>query len=554
MTGPSPKDALAAAEIPAVGKAPETDPLIGRVISDRFRIVAPIARGGMGVVYKAEQAPLGRLVAIKILSLKHDETKDPEFRKRFFLEAATVAKLTHPNTVTVFDYGQDHGGLYYIAMELVNGRTLKKALAAEGPFPPPRAVHIAKQICRSLREAHRLGVIHRDMKPGNVMLVDRDGEDHVKVLDFGLVKQVDNNPDEDLTQAGVFMGSPKYMAPEQIQGEAVDGRTDIYAVGVVLYEMLTGRVPFQHDNQMQILTAHIRDPVPPMTTPAGVPPIPPELQAIVFKCLEKKPENRYGDMEALLHALKSVGLDGGVISSSSKEIDLSLSTSAGTPVSGVHTMGAAGTSGAAAPATAHSPTTLAPPPASRVPLVIASIALVAAIGIAAVFALRGGDPSPAIAGGGRVPASARPATATDDSADRGTRGSAEGGASAATTTEDATARAEAGPGQPQTGRPAPRTLLLSLRSTPPGATVRIGPREYGPTPAQVELVGDLAAEGQEIEMIFERAGYRSARVKRVVESASMEVDVRLTPIRRPSSPSPASVPERRIEGYRDSPY
>src|SRR5262245_24338867 len=184
----------------------------------------------MGAVYKAEQAPLGRLVAIKVLSPKHEEDKDPEFRKRFFLEAATVAKLTHPNTVTVFDYGQSEA-LYFIVMELLEGVTLKQAMRASGPMPPARAIHIAKQICRSLREAHRLGIIHRDMKPGNVMLLQQgDESDFAKVLDFGLVKDTAAEEEEDLTQAGVFMGSPKYMSPEQIQGERVDARTDIYSI------------------------------------------------------------------------------------------------------------------------------------------------------------------------------------------------------------------------------------------------------------------------------------------------------------------------------------
>ncbi|HHH27007.1 MAG TPA: serine/threonine protein kinase, partial [Polyangiaceae bacterium] len=312
-----------------------TDPLVGRVIHDRFRIIAPIARGGMGAVYKAEQAPLGRLVALKILSPKHDAEKDPEFRKRFFLEAATVAKLSHPNTVTVFDYGQSDG-LFFIVMELIEGETLKRVMKREGPFDGPRAVHVTKQICRSLREAHRLGVIHRDMKPGNVMLLQQGDEpDYVKVLDFGLVKDIDKDEDdEDLTQAGVFMGSPKYMSPEQIQGDDVDGRSDIYSLGVLLYEMLCGRPPFVRDKQVQVLMDHINAPVPPMDVPEGKPPIPPELQQVVLKTLAKKREDRFEDMEQFLLALKMVAGEMGVPPSGEFGTTGDFRITGGTPVSG----------------------------------------------------------------------------------------------------------------------------------------------------------------------------------------------------------------------------
>src|SRR5688572_10611153 len=220
------------------------DPLIGRTINERYRIVGTIARGGMGKVYRAEQQPLGRLVALKVLNPNYTGDNDPEFHKRFFLEASIASKLTHPNTVTIFDYGKTDDEVFYIAMELLEGRTLHRALREEGPFPPDRAMHIARQVCRSLREAHTLGVIHRDLKPANVYLVQHgDENDFVKVLDFGLVKNLDEKGEE-LTQTGLFMGSPKYMSPEQIRGERVDSRVDVYALGVMMYEMLTGKVPF----------------------------------------------------------------------------------------------------------------------------------------------------------------------------------------------------------------------------------------------------------------------------------------------------------------------
>jgi len=201
------------------------DPLVGRVINDRYRIINMIARGGMGKVYSGEQAPLGRPVALKILHPNYKGEHDPDFHRRFFLEAATCAKLTHPNTVTIFDYGRTDDDVYYIAMELLEGRTLHRALREDGPLPPPRALHICRQVCRSLREAHAIHVVHRDLKPANVFLCRRDDDsDFVKVLDFGLVKEVSETSDQDATQAGPCMGPPKSPAPGPTPGP-VNGAT-----------------------------------------------------------------------------------------------------------------------------------------------------------------------------------------------------------------------------------------------------------------------------------------------------------------------------------------
>ena len=254
-------------------REPEDETLLGATINGRYKIVSLIARGGMGKVYKAEQAPLGRICALKVLSPKYEGDRDPEFHKRFFLEASTAAKLSHANTVTIFDYGQEGDDLYYIAMEYIEGRTLHRTLREEGPFNEARVALISSQICRSLREAHGLGVVHRDLKPGNILLTDRaDERDIVKVLDFGLVKDV-SGEGEDLTQAGLFMGSPKYMAPEQILGGEITPRTDIYSLGVMMFEMLTGKVPFDRGASVGTLMAHVNDPLPPMRS------INPKLQA-----------------------------------------------------------------------------------------------------------------------------------------------------------------------------------------------------------------------------------------------------------------------------------
>ena len=282
----------------------EADPLLGRVINDRYKIIEPIGHGGMGRVYKALQAPLDRQVALKVLGAGHD--RDPNFYKRFFLEASVTAKLTHPNTITLFDYGRTDDGIFFIAMEYLLGRTLSQTMQADGPLAQERVIHIAQQICRSLREAHALGIIHRDLKPANVILLrQQDDHDFVKVLDFGLVKFFQgDNPEGDITNAGTFMGSPHYIAPEQARNQSPDQRCDIYSLGVLMYHMVTGRVPFTAANPVDIILKHLHEaPVPPRQ-------LRPELQidanfeAIVLKAMAKDREQRYQSMDEFLASLK----------------------------------------------------------------------------------------------------------------------------------------------------------------------------------------------------------------------------------------------------------
>src|SRR5580704_9571988 len=291
-------------------REPEDETLLGATIGGRYRILSVIARGGMGKVYKAEQNALGRMCAIKILSPHYEGNKDPEFHKRFSLEASTAARLQHPNTVTIFDYGKcETHGVYYIAMEYLDGRTLHRLLHDERTLAEVRASHIAQQICRSVHEAHRRGVVHRDLKPSNVLLVERGDEpDFVKVLDFGLVKDVTGRG-EDLTQTGLFMGSPKYMAPEQVLGSDISPRTDIYALGVILYEMIAGKVPFDRKGGMSTLVAHVNEAPAPITVRNPDALVSAEMEAIVMRCLEKEPENRFSSMKDLLVHLKRAGGD-----------------------------------------------------------------------------------------------------------------------------------------------------------------------------------------------------------------------------------------------------
>jgi serine/threonine-protein kinase len=286
--------------------AAEPDPLLGRVLNDRYRIVEAIGHGGMGRVYKAVQSPLDRVVALKILGAGHD--RDPNFYKRFFLEASVTARLTHPNTITLYDYGRTDDGIFFIAMEFLDGRTLSQTIQSEGALAQERVIHIAQQICRSLREAHALGIIHRDLKPANVMLLrQQDDHDFVKVLDFGLVKFFSGEgPESDITNAGTFMGSPHYIAPEQARNQGPDQRCDIYSLGVLLYHMLTGRVPFTASAPVDIILKHLHDaPVPPRELRPELA-ITPELEQIVLRCMAKGRDERFQSMDDLLVQLKAV--------------------------------------------------------------------------------------------------------------------------------------------------------------------------------------------------------------------------------------------------------
>jgi serine/threonine protein kinase len=283
----------------------EDDPRIGAVLLDRVRIVRPIARGGMGKVYYGEQVGMKRPCAIKILDPRLAGADTADFARRFQLEASTTAKLTHPNAVTIFDYGETEDGSCFIAMEYLEGRSLSDELKQHGTVSADRAIHITRQVCRALREAHALGVVHRDMKPANVFLLSRDDDDDfVKVLDFGLVKETSPHEGQEHTQIGQIMGSPRYMAPEQVQGKSVDGRTDIYSVGATLFAMLAGRPPFDKATELATMMAHVSDPPPTFASVAPELVLPPGLEAVVLKCLAKQPEDRFSSMEELITALK----------------------------------------------------------------------------------------------------------------------------------------------------------------------------------------------------------------------------------------------------------
>ncbi len=289
-----------------------TDPLVGLVINGKFRVVEPIGQGGMGAVYRAEQQPLGRIVAVKVLRNKPGVLQvDPAFQRRFFLEASLCAKLSHPNVVTIYDYGrieQIPDEAYFMAMELLEGETLHTRLRKSGgSLSVADTLTLALDIARGLREAHRNGIVHRDLKPGNVMLVpDAESGEKVKILDFGLVKQVEGDNREDLTQEGSFLGSPKYMSPEQIDKAEVDHRTDLYALGVIMFQALCGRVPFDGPSSMQILLAHVASPIPSLAERNPAVSVPASVEALVRKLLAKNPAERHANADELIRDLRAL--------------------------------------------------------------------------------------------------------------------------------------------------------------------------------------------------------------------------------------------------------
>jgi predicted Ser/Thr protein kinase len=275
------------------------DPLIGALFDGRYKILKRLGTGGMATVYLAEDQELGRRIAIKILNAKH--ASDKQFVERFRREASSAAGLSHPNIVQIYDRGNAEG-TYYIAMEVIEGRSLKELIIERGPSPIPVAVNYARQILAALRFAHRNGVVHRDIKPHNV-LVDEDGR--VKVTDFGIARAGAS----EMTEVGSIIGTAQYLSPEQARGAPVDDRSDLYSVGILLYELLTGQAPYNGDTPVEIAMKHLSAvPVPPSEKR---PEVPPELDAVVRRALAKNPDDRYQsaeEMDADLNAI-SKGLE-----------------------------------------------------------------------------------------------------------------------------------------------------------------------------------------------------------------------------------------------------
>lgn len=271
-----------------------------------YVIERELGQGGMGRVFVAEHALLCRPTAIKTLEAMRFDGR-PGDLKRFEREVRLSATLTHPNTITIYDFGRSSDDTFYYAMEYLEGLDLQRLVERFGPMPPERAVYILRQVCGALAEAHARGIIHRDIKPSNIFLTNRGGLfDFVKVLDFGLAKQVEVDDTSTLTKDGTLFGTPRYMAPEMVYGKAeVDNRADIYNVGGVAYWMVTGHPPFESESSVEVIVDHVKTKPKRPSTVSEVP-IPEELDNLIMRCLEKKPSERFQTALELQSALAHV--------------------------------------------------------------------------------------------------------------------------------------------------------------------------------------------------------------------------------------------------------
>src|SRR6266540_5086205 len=275
------------------------DPLIGLILAGKYRIDERLSEGGMGAVYRATHVLMGKTVAVKVL--RPALAADEKIVARFSREARAASKISHPHALSVTDFGEAGNGVVFLVMEYLSGRTLKEIIRQEGPMQLPRAVEIVRQVGGALDAAHEQGVVHRDLKSDNIMLLSSSGTDYAKVLDFGIakIKEREGEYNPGLTAPDLVIGTPQYMSPEQCsQSPDIDARSDIYSFGVILYEMLVGHVPFTGDSPTAIMLKHLQEPAPSVLDerkdlPSGV-------DRVVARAMEKRPEDRYQTVSELI--------------------------------------------------------------------------------------------------------------------------------------------------------------------------------------------------------------------------------------------------------------
>jgi serine/threonine-protein kinase len=289
---------------PADGIALETseDSLLGTTLAGKYRIEERLNEGGMGTVYRATHVLMEKTVAIKVLrpSLAADE----KIVARFSREARAASRISHPNALSVTDFGEDENGIVFLVMEFLSGRTLKQVIRDDGPLPLPRVVEIVRQVGDALHAAHQQGVVHRDLKSDNIMLVDTMAADHAKVLDFGIamINEPDGARDAGLTAPNLVIGTPQYMSPEQCSQEGeIDARSDIYSLGVILYEMFVGHVPFTADSPTMVMMKHLQEPVPSVLDERSD--LPASIGRVIARAMAKLPANRYQTVAELIEDL-----------------------------------------------------------------------------------------------------------------------------------------------------------------------------------------------------------------------------------------------------------
>jgi serine/threonine-protein kinase len=441
-------------------RASDHDPLIGSTLSGRYRIIRKIGEGGMGIVYEAEHVLIEKRVGLKVL--REDFSNRFDVVERFRQEAKSASKIGHEHIIDISDFGVTQSGANFFVMELLQGRDLAEELSKIGPLSPRRALAIVLQCAEALGAAHDKGIVHRDMKPENIFLVERRSEeDFVKIVDFGIAKMSDietGGPGRKLTKTGMIFGTPEYMSPEQGAGKPLDHRVDIYALGIILYELLTGRVPFMGDTFMGILTQHMFEQVPPLKTFNPRCNVPDEVERIVFRAVAKDPDERYRSMEEFAGDLS------GALTRTPNTVS-SLAPPPGTVTHYGH--------GESESIAQRSPRLLASAPATdfpssgskRGPLIAAAAALLVAGAGAAIFLLRpaqqGGEPA-------RIEAVTQPDTKPP-----------------------VPASAPAGPPVVPTPPAAPVKVLIEVQTEPGGADVVVdGKPGCSPTPCTISAERD----------------------------------------------------------------
>ena len=324
------------------------DPMLGQTLGGKYKVVRLLGEGGMGAVYEGEQQ-LGttvRKVAVK--TLHTHLSRDSKVKARFEREVGTIAELEHPNTIQVYDFGSTADGILYIVMEFLQGKSLADALEKQGPMTPERADNILQQVCGSLEEAHGRGIVHRDLKPDNVVLVERAGKkDFVKVLDFGIAKRSkeEDKNEQKLTQQGMVLGTPPYMSPEQFTGQPIDARSDIYSLGVMAFEMLTGRLPFKANTAFEWANQHMMQAPIPIESLAEGMRAPEGMRAAIRRALAKQPDERFQTMAEFAAALAGKGAPATALPQTSAALGRA-KTEVGTPLDVAAAFGGASPMGA----------------------------------------------------------------------------------------------------------------------------------------------------------------------------------------------------------------
>jgi len=549
----------------------DPDGIVGKTLDGRFDVKRLLGRGGMGSVYLAHQRSVDRQVALKVL--KRDLLEDAQQVKRFIVEARAASRLENPHTITIYDFGRTEDGILYIAMEYLRGQSLRDRIQQAGSLPLDETLRIATEIAESLAEAHEHGIVHRDMKPENVMLaLRRSGGDTVKVLDFGIARARSVSGGSAMTSTGVIMGTPPYMSPEMILGESVDARADLYALGIMMYEMLSGLLPFRGDTPMQVLLQHLHSEPESLTLVAPQVDVPRSLHQLIWRCLAKDREHRPAHAQAFLDELAEArrraaegdeALAPLFTTSQGFRVDnealdvLTTKKRLQQPFSVGSTPGAFGSAppgpgqtpgswGSTPPGPGQTPAAWGSDPGSGrmasdivvesrggslAPWVLAAVAVLLAVGMAAALLLRG-EGAPATTPVAMAPAAPAPAPNP---------------LPAVATSPPPTQPAPAPVAEPTPSpapEPEPRAVRLIVQSTPSEARVQLGDVDVGTTP--LDLLRPVSDERRALRIVKE--GYRPYETSLAFDDDRI-LDVALealpAPAPAPKKPAPAPKPATR---------